>query len=112
MGLSIATRPDCLPDEVIKLLAEVNKIKPVFIELGLQTVHDSTAQYINRGYETKVYFEAVEKLKKIGVNVVTHIIIGLPNETEEMILDTVRQVASLTDGIKFHLLYVVKGTLL
>ena len=112
VGLSIATRPDCLPDEVIELLAEVNKIKPVFIELGLQTVHDSTAQYINRGYETKLYFEAVEKLKKIGVNVVTHIIIGLPNETEEMILDTVRQIASLTDGIKFHLLYVVKDTLL
>ena len=110
VALSIATRPDCLPNEVLDLLSEINKIKPVFVELGLQTLHDSTAKYINRGYETKVYFEAVEKLKKIGVNVVTHIILGLPNENEEMILETVRQVGAVTDGVKFHLLYVVKGT--
>ena len=110
VGLSIATRPDCLPREVIDLLAEINKTKPVFIELGLQTVHGSTSKYIKRGYETKVYFEAVEKLKKTGVNVVTHIILGLPNETEEMMLETVRRVGKVSDGIKFHLLYVVKGT--
>lgn len=110
VALSIATRPDCLPDEVITLLSEINKIKPVFVELGLQTIYDSTAEYINRGYETKVYFEAVEKLKKIGINVVTHIILGLPNETEEMMLKTVEKVATVTDGIKFHLLYVVSGT--
>lgn len=112
VGLSVATRPDCLPREVIKLLSEINKIKPVFVELGLQTVHDSTAKYINRGYETKVYFEAVERLKKEGIEVITHIILGLPGETEEMMLKTVSEVGRVTDGIKFHLLYVVKGTLL
>ncbi len=110
VALSIATRPDCLPDEVIELLSEINKIKPVFVELGLQTTDDNTAKAIKRGYETKVYFEAVEKLKEKGINVVTHIILGLPNETEEMMLETVREVSKVTDGIKFHLLYVVSGT--
>lgn len=110
VALSIATRPDCLPDEVIELLSEINKNKPVFVELGLQTTDDTTAKAIKRGYETKVYFEAVEKLKEKGINVVTHIILGLPNETEDMMLKTVRDVSKVTDGIKFHLLYVVSGT--
>ena len=110
VGLSIATRPDCLPDEVIKLLSEINEIKPVFVELGLQTVHDTTAEYIKRGYKAEVYFDAVKRLKAAGIEVITHIILGLPFESEEMMLDTVRQVAKVTDGIKFHLLYVVKGT--
>ena len=112
VGLSVATRPDCLSNEVIALLKEINQIKPVFVELGLQTVHDTTAEYIKRGYKTAVYFDAVERLKKAGIEVITHIILGLPFESEEMMLNTVRQVAKVTDGIKFHLLYVVKGTLL
>ena len=83
VALSIATRPDCLPDDVIALLDEINKIKPVFVELGLQTINEKTAEYIRRGYPLSVYDEAVEKLKKINVNIVTHIILGLPNETKE-----------------------------
>lgn len=111
VGLSIGTRPDCLPDEVIGLLVSINKIKPVSVELGLQTVHEKTAEYIRRGYKTPVYFDAVKRLKEAGIEVVTHIIIGLPGEDAEMIKETVRQVVKAgTDGVKFHLLYVVRGT--
>lgn len=110
VALSIATRPDCLPEEVIELLKRINQIKPVFVELGLQSVHEETAKYINRGYKTEVYFDAVERLKAAGIEVVTHIILGLPFESEEMMLETVRQVAEVSHGIKFHMLYVVKGT--
>lgn len=110
VGLSVATRPDCLPDEVIELLKQINKIKPVFIELGLQTVHDTTAQYINRGYKTEVYFDAVKRLKAAGIEVVTHVILGLPFEDEKMILETVKRAAAVSDGIKFHMLYVIAGT--
>lgn len=108
--LSIATRPDCLGDDVMQLLKELISIKPVWVELGLQSVHNSTAEYIRRGYDTKVYFDAVEKLKAIGVHVITHIIIGLPYETKEMMIDTVRQAGTVTDGIKLQLLHVLKGT--
>ena len=111
VGLSIGTRPDCLGDDVLALLNEINKIKPVSVELGLQTVHESTAKYIRRGYETKVYFDAVKRLKEIGVDVVTHIILGLPFETDEMMLETTYQaVKSGTNGVKFHLLYVCENT--
>ncbi|MBR6509302.1 MAG: TIGR01212 family radical SAM protein [Clostridia bacterium] len=111
VGLAIATRPDCLPEEVIKLLSEINKIKPVSIELGLQTSNDKTADFINRGYKTEVYFDAVKRLKQENLEVVTHIIIGLPNETERDILKTCEDAVNCeTDGVKFHLLYVTKGT--
>lgn len=111
VGISIGTRPDCLSNEVISLLSELNKIKPVSIELGLQTVHEKTAEYIRRGYKTKVYFDAVKKLKSLGIEVVTHIIIGLPGEDKNMIKESVRQVVNIgSDGVKFHLLHVLKNT--
>ena len=111
VGLSIGTRPDCLGDEVVTLLAEINGIKPVSVELGLQTVHEETARYIRRGYDTQVYYGAVRRLKAAGIDVVTHIILGLPGETEEMMLQTTRAaVAAGTDGVKFHLLHVLRGT--
>lgn len=111
VGLAIGTRPDCLGDNVIALLSEVNRIKPVSVELGLQTVHEKTARYIRRGYPTSIYFDAVRRLKAAGLEVVTHIIIGLPGETGEMAVETTRQaVAAGTDGIKFHLLHVLRGT--
>lgn len=110
--LSIATRPDCIDLQWLNLFEKLNKIKPVWVELGLQTIHDNTAILINRGYKTNVYFNAVKKLKSIGVNVITHIIIGLPNETEEMIYETVKSIGAYTDGIKLQLLHVLKGTAL
>lgn len=111
VGLSIGTRPDCLPEETVALLREINRIKPVSVELGLQTVHETTASYIRRGYKTEVYFDAVRRLKAAGIEVVTHIILGLPGETKDMMLETTRQaVAAGTDGVKFHLLHVVQGT--
>ena len=111
VGLSIGTRPDCLGEEVVALLAEINAVKPVSVELGLQTVHDTTARYLRRGYETAVYYDAVRRLKAAGIDVVTHIILALPGETEEMMLETTRAVvAAGTDGVKFHLLHVLRGT--
>ena len=109
--LSIATRPDCLPDDVLELLAELNRIKPVWVELGLQTIHEKSVEYIRRGYETKIYDEAVQKLHSIGVSVITHVILGLPGETARDMLETVRYVCdSGSDGIKLQLLHVLKGT--
>lgn len=111
VALSIATRPDCLGDDVIALLDELNKIKPVFVELGLQTIHEKTADYIRRGYPLSVYDEAVKKLKAIGVNIVVHVIIGLPNESREDMLETVQYVCnSGINGIKLQLLHVLKNT--
>ena len=111
VGLSIGTRPDCLGEDVIALLSEINAIKPVSVELGLQTIHEETARYIRRGYESEVYFDAVKRLKAAGIEVVTHIILGLPGETEEMMLQTTEAaVAAGTDGVKFHLLHVLKNT--
>lgn len=111
VGLAVATRPDCLPEEVVVLLARINRIKPVSVELGLQTVHEDTARYLRRGYPTAVYLDAVKRLKAAGLEVVTHIILGLPGETEEMMMETTRQaVAAGTDGVKFHLLHVLRGT--
>lgn len=111
VGLSIATRPDCLPNEVIELLKRINKQKPVSVELGLQTVNEKTAEYIRRGYKNEVYFSAVKRLKEARLEVVTHIIIGLPFEGEEDALNTTRKaVLAGTDGVKFHLLHVLKNT--
>ena len=110
VGLSIATRPDCLPDEVIALLDEINRIKPVTVELGLQTIHPSTAAYIRRGYDLPVYDEAVGRLHAIGVEVVTHLILGLPGESVDKMLDSVRYVGRVTDGVKLQLLHVLKDT--
>ena len=111
VGISIGTRPDCLGDDVVALLEELNRKKPVYVELGLQTVHEATVRYIRRGYENAVYVDAVKRLRRAGIHVVTHIIIGLPGETPEMAVETTRQaVAAGTDGVKFHLLHVLKGT--
>lgn len=111
VALSIATRPDCLGDDVLKLLDEMNKIKPVFVELGLQTIHQKSAKYIRRGYDLSVYDKAVRDLKKIGVNVVVHVILGLPNESENDMLETVKYVCeSGANVIKLQLLHVIDGT--
>ena len=111
VGLSIGTRPDCLGPEVLALLRELNQIKPISVELGLQTAHDATAQYIRRGYPTPVYDQAVSNLKAIGVDVVTHLILGLPGETKKMaVASTQHAVKAGTNGIKFHLLHVLRGT--
>lgn len=111
VAISIATRPDCLGDDVIELLDELNKIKPVFVELGLQTIHEKTAEYIRRGYTLDVYDRAVEKLKKINVNIVVHLIIGLPGESREDMLESVKYVCdSGINGIKLQLLHILKGT--
>ncbi|MBQ2296000.1 MAG: TIGR01212 family radical SAM protein [Clostridia bacterium] len=108
--LSIATRPDCLSSEVIALLKELNCIKPVWVELGLQTIHKKTAEYIRRGYDLAVYDEAVKVLHEIGISVITHMIIGLPGESEQMIYETAEHIGKTADGIKIHTLYVQKGT--
>lgn len=108
--LSIATRPDCLSSEVIALLKKLNGIKPVWVELGLQTIHKKTAEHIRRGYELKVYDEAVKALHEIGVSVITHMIIGLPGESEQMIYKTAEYIGKTADGIKMHTLYVQKDT--
>ena len=108
--LSIATRPDCLSSEVIALLKKLNGIKPVWVELGLQTIHKKTAEHIRRGYELKVYDEAVKALHEIGVSVITHMIIGLPGESEQMIYETAEYIGKTADGIKMHTLYVQKDT--
>lgn len=111
VAISVATRPDCLGSDVLALLQELNGIKPVFVELGLQTIHQKTADYIRRGYTLDVYDRAVADLKKIGVNIVVHVIIGLPGETKEDMLQTVRYVCnSRVNGIKLQLLHVIRGT--
>ena len=111
MGLSIATRPDCLPDDVVEYLAELNQRTYLWVELGLQTVHERTANLINRAHDFSCYLEGVQKLRKHGIRVCTHIINGLPLEDNKMMLETVREVAKLdVQGIKIHLLHLLKGT--
>ena len=111
VGLAIGTRPDCLGEDVLAVLQEVNAIKPVTVELGLQTVHESSVEYIRRSYVNQVYFDAVTRLKEAGIEVVTHIILGLPGETADMAAQTTRTAVNAgTDGIKFHLLHVLKNT--
>ncbi len=108
VGLNIATRPDCLPDETIKLLEELNQIKPVTVELGLQTASNQVAEYINRGYPSAVYEDALSRLKQAGIEVITHIIIGLPGD--DPIATTRFAVKNGTNGVKFHLLHILKNT--
>lgn len=111
VAIAIATRPDCINDEILQYLNELNKIKPVTIELGLQTIHNDTAKLINRGYELSIFDECVKRLNKFNIDVVVHIINGLPNETKEMMLDTVRYLNTLNiQGIKIHSLFILKNT--
>lgn len=109
--LSIATRPDCLPDPVIALLQELNQIKPVWIELGLQTIHQPTADYIRRGYTLSCYESALQALQAAGIKVIVHMIFGLPFETRHMMLETIKYISNCgVDGIKLQLLHVLRGT--
>ena len=110
VALSIATRPDCLPEPVLELLSELNAIKPVWVELGLQTIHPETARYIRRGYALPIYDEAVTALHRCGLCVITHVILGLPGETRSQMLQTVRYAGTRSDGIKLQLLHVLQGT--
>ncbi|MBQ4559309.1 MAG: TIGR01212 family radical SAM protein [Tyzzerella sp.] len=109
--LSIATRPDCLSPEVLELLSRLNKIKPVWVELGLQTIHKESAAFIRRGYDLDVFEKAVYDLKNIGIAVITHVILCLPNESTEKMLETIFYLNKLPiDGIKLQLLHILKGT--
>ena len=111
VAISIGTRPDCLSEDVISMLHRLCKIKPVWVELGLQTSNEKSAEYIRRCYDNSVYEKAVSDLKSINVNVITHIIIGLPNETKEDVLETVDfSVKCGTDGVKLQLLHILKDT--
>ena len=110
--LSIGTRPDCLPEEVVALLARLNRIKPVWVELGLQTIHPETAAYIRRGYDLPIYEDALRRLKAAGIQVIVHVILGLPGETRADMLATIGYLAGehRPDGIKLQLLHVLAGT--
>lgn len=111
VALSVGTRPDCLGEEVLDLLEELNRIKPVWIELGLQTIHEKTAQYIRRGYRLSCFDQAVENLRKRNIEVIVHTILGLPGESREDILETMRYLNQKDiQGIKLQLLHVLKGT--
>lgn len=111
VALSIATRPDCLGEDVLSLLEKLNKIKPIWIELGLQTSNEKSAEYIRRCYPNSTYEKAMSDLKSRGITVITHIIIGLPHETKEEILKTVDfAVKNKTDGVKLQLLHILKDT--
>lgn len=112
-AISIGTRPDCLEDDMLDLLDEINKIKPVWIELGLQTIHEDSAKAFNRGYSLPVFNKAYMELKKRNIEVIVHVILGLPGETDKDMYETVRYLANLSpklDGIKLHLLHILKNT--
>ena len=112
-ALSIGTRPDCLEEDMLDLLDELNKIKPVWIELGLQTIHEDSAKAFNRGYSLPVFNKAYMELKKRNIEVIVHVILGLPGETDKDMYETVRYLANLSpklDGIKLHLLHILKNT--
>ncbi|MGI8382982.1 TIGR01212 family radical SAM protein [Robertmurraya sp. P23] len=111
VGISIATRPDCLPDDVVDYLAELNKRTYLWVELGLQTVHERTALLINRAHDYQCYVEGVNKLRKHNIRICSHIINGLPLESYDMMMTTAKEVAKLdVQGIKIHLLHLLKGT--
>lgn len=111
VGLSIATRPDCLPDDVVEYLAELNERTYLWVELGLQTVHEETAKLVNRAHDYATYVEGVRKLRAHGIRVCAHIINGLPGETTDMMMETAKEVAKLdVQAIKIHLLHLLKGT--
>ena len=108
--LSIATRPDCLSEKIIEVLSKLNAIKPVWVELGLQTIHENTANFIRRGYPLAVYTDAVKRLKSAGIKVITHLILGLPGECKDDMIKSAAFAGKLSDGIKFHSLYITKNT--
>lgn len=111
IGLSISTRPDCLPDDVVDYLDELNQKTNLWVELGLQTIHDKTSKLINRGHDYEEFLKGVEKLKARNIKVVVHIINGLPGEDYDMMMETAKAVAHMgVDGIKIHLLHVIKDT--
>ena len=111
VALSVGTRPDCLGDEVVALLKELNCQKPVWVELGLQTIHEKTAKRIHRGYRLEVFEDAYRRLKEAGLTVVVHVILGLPGETKEEMLETVDYLGKIpVDGIKLQLLHILKGS--
>ena len=115
IGLSIGTRPDCLSDDMISFLEELNKEKEIWVELGLQTIHEATALMINRGYRLEVFEDAYRRLTAVGLRVVVHVILGLPGETDEDILATVKYLSELNPtlfGIKLQLLHILRGTAL
>jgi len=115
LALSVGTRPDCLPSEMVGMLSGLNESKPVWVELGLQTIHEETAREMNRGYELAVFEEAYRQLKKAGLTVIVHVIFGLPGESRNDMLETVRYLSRLQpalDGIKLQNLQVLKGTAL
>ena len=111
VALSVGTRPDCLPEDVVSLLRELASVKPVWVELGLQTIHEKTAEYIRRGYALPVFDDAVRRLKLAGLTVIVHMILGLPGETPEMMFETAEYIGrSGADGIKLQLLHILRGT--
>ena len=113
--LSLGTRPDCLSDEVMGMLRELREIKPVWIELGLQTIHEQTAERIHRGYSLSVFEDAYRRLKEAGLEVIIHVILNLPGESREDMLDTVRYIAALQpapDGVKLQMLQILRGTVM
>ncbi|MDO4325192.1 MAG: TIGR01212 family radical SAM protein [bacterium] len=111
VALSVGTRPDCLPAPILSLLDSCNQEKPVWVELGLQTIHEDTARFIRRGYPLCVFEAAVRELKARGISVIVHVILGLPTESREQMLETVRYLGALgIDGIKLQLLHILKGT--
>lgn len=111
VALSIATRPDCLPPEILDLLQRLNRIKPVWVELGLQTIHDQTATFIRRGYPLSVFEDAVFRLHERNLEVIVHLILGLPFETTDDILASIRYISKLpVNGVKLQLLHILKGT--
>lgn len=111
VGLSVGTRPDCLPEDVVNLLAELNQKKPVWVELGLQTIHEDTADFIRRGYSLNVFEEAVSALHENGLETVVHVILGLPGEDTMRILQTIHYLNTVPiQGIKLQLLHVLSGT--
>ncbi len=112
VGLSIATRPDCLGPKALAMLGRLADKKPLWVELGLQTIHENTANRCNRGYALPIYEQAMQDLQTLGVHRITHLILGLPGETHEDMLESVRYVGERTDGIKLQLLHVLEGTVL
>ena len=109
--LSVGTRPDSISDEMYEVLERLNRIKPVWVELGLQTIHEKSAEFIRRGYTLDVYDECVKRLREIGITVIVHVILGLPGESKEDMIETVKYVcASGVQGIKLQLLHVLKDT--
>lgn len=111
VALSVATRPDCLEPPVLKLLDRLNRIKPVWVELGLQTMHEDTAAFLRRGYPLSVFEDALAKLRACGIEVITHVILGLPGESKDRMLQTIQYLSARDiQGIKLQLLHILKGT--